>query len=155
MKRELLLHSLKNTQYLAAKIAHFMSPQDVVTLRGDLGTGKSELARALIRTLMGENETVPSPTFTLVQTYETEKGELWHFDLYRIKVPEEAEELGLDEALRQHMVVIEWPEKLGRKTFKNNLDIQMILQPSGISRRLILEGSGHWASFLQKLKGVE
>ena len=152
MKKKLILKSLDGTRRLAALIAARLKPGDVVTLRGDLGTGKSELARALIRTLMQEDINVPSPTFTLVQTYDTPKGELWHFDFYRIEDPEEADELGLDEALSQHMVVMEWPEKLGKRSFKNQLDIHLSISPVDLERHATVEGDGKWGSFVKGLK---
>jgi tRNA threonylcarbamoyladenosine biosynthesis protein TsaE len=87
------------TAALAARLAALLRPGDIVLLAGDLGAGKSFLARALIRAAAGEPELeVPSPTFTLVQSYDLPAGELWHFDLYRLAAPDEVLELGWDEA---------------------------------------------------------
>lgn len=96
--------------------AQALAPQliqgDVLFLNGPLGVGKSTFARALIRSLAKDpNLTVPSPTFTLVQTYHTKPYPLWHFDLYRLKDPMELFELGYEEALALGILVIEWPEK--------------------------------------------
>lgn len=85
---------------------------DIFTLQGTLGMGKSVFARAFIQFLVGENIDVPSPTFTLVQTYETVKGQIWHFDLYRIEKSEDIYEIGWEEALSDGIVLIEWPERL-------------------------------------------
>ncbi len=102
---------------LAARAA-WLAPQlrggDAVFLRGDLGAGKTAFARAMIRTLTGKPDlNVPSPTFTLVQTYDTPAAPLWHFDLYRLKSAEEIFEIGWEDALAGAIMVVEWPERLG------------------------------------------
>ena len=105
--------SASDTERIAEDFANILTVPECIALYGDLGTGKSVFARALIRTLMQEPDLdVPSPTFTLVQSYETEKGLIHHFDLYRIRDPEELQELGWEEALHNIMLV-EWPEKAG------------------------------------------
>lgn len=86
---------------------------DIFTLSGPLGAGKSVFCRAFIQYLTGHETTVPSPTFTLVQTYDTTKAPIWHFDLYRIEDPEEIYEIGWEEALSDGILLIEWPERLG------------------------------------------
>jgi tRNA threonylcarbamoyladenosine biosynthesis protein TsaE len=86
---------------------------DVFLLNGPMGAGKSVFARGFIRALTTPDMEVPSPTFTLVQTYETKLGEIWHFDLYRIKSPEDVMELGWEEALANTIMLIEWPQRLG------------------------------------------
>ena len=100
------------TTALGARIAPLLRGGDAVLLYGPLGMGKSTLARGLIRALTRPDEDVPSPTFTLVQFYETSPP-VAHFDLYRLTRPEEAFEIGLDEALDEGAVLIEWPERLG------------------------------------------
>lgn len=100
------------TAALGAKIAPLLQPGDSVLLYGPLGMGKSTLARGLIRALTRPDEDVPSPTFTLVQFYETTPP-VAHFDLYRLSRPDEAFEIGLDEALDDGAALIEWPERLG------------------------------------------
>lgn len=100
------------TKRLGAAIANIAEPTDVFAFFGTLGMGKSVLARAFIRELTSSDEEVPSPTFTLVQTYEAQKAILWHFDLYRIKQAEEVFELGIEDAFADGISLIEWPEKM-------------------------------------------
>lgn len=103
-----------DTIRVATAFAKTLKPGDIVTLHGDLGAGKSVFCRAVIRALAGDPDLdVPSPTFPLLQTYDTPRGEVWHFDLYRLKDPEEIYELGWEEALSGSIVLIEWPDKLG------------------------------------------
>ena len=107
------LSDAEATTRLGQVIAPLLAPGDSVLLYGPLGMGKSTLARGLIRALTTPDEDVPSPTFTLVQFYDSEPP-VAHFDLYRLTRPEEAFEIGLDEALDEGCAVIEWPERLGR-----------------------------------------
>ncbi len=113
------------TTVLGALIAPFLHAGDVVYLTGDLGMGKSTLARGLIRALTTADQDVPSPTFTLVQTYDTAAFVLWHLDLYRLTDPEETLELGLDDALADGALLIEWPDRLGHFGFDARLDISL------------------------------
>ncbi len=100
--------------HLAALIAATSSPGELIALQGDLGAGKTTFARALIRNITGNlHEEIPSPTFTLVQTYQAVRMTVAHFDLYRLADPEELIELGLDELLSTGIALIEWPERGG------------------------------------------
>jgi tRNA threonylcarbamoyladenosine biosynthesis protein TsaE len=101
------------TRALGARLAGEARRGDVFALGGGLGAGKTTLARGFIRALTTPDEEVPSPTFTLVQVYETRKGMVWHFDLYRLEDPEEAWELGIEEAFADGISLVEWPERLG------------------------------------------
>lgn len=102
------------TESAALTLVPLLCPGDVVFLRGDLGVGKSVFARALIRALTGDpGLEVPSPTFTLVQTYDTPSGPLSHYDFYRIRDPEEIWELGWEDARAGGIILAEWPEKIG------------------------------------------
>ncbi|MCX8506339.1 MAG: tRNA (adenosine(37)-N6)-threonylcarbamoyltransferase complex ATPase subunit type 1 TsaE [Alphaproteobacteria bacterium] len=102
------------TAECAKRLADQLRAQDILLLQGDLGAGKTHFARAVIRHLMGSDITVPSPTFSLVQTYQLPNNiTLWHFDLYRIKHPDEIWELGLEEAINSGISLIEWPENMG------------------------------------------
>ena len=93
-------------------LAAILLPGDVLALTGDLGAGKTTLSRGIIQKLCGDIE-VPSPTYTLVQTYDLGEHELWHCDLYRLKHPDEVEELGLLDAMEDAVCLIEWPERMG------------------------------------------
>lgn len=105
--------SENETASIAARLAGQLPEKCILFLEGNLGAGKSVFARALIRELMNDPDlNVPSPTYTLLQSYETQKGTVWHYDLYRMKEPEEIEELSWDDALSNGIVLIEWAERL-------------------------------------------
>lgn len=103
-----------DTEALARSLAEEAAPGNVICLTGPLGAGKSVFARGFIRALCGEDTDVPSPTFTLVQTYDGRTGTIAHFDLYRLEEPVEVLELDWDEALSGSICLIEWPEKAGK-----------------------------------------
>ncbi len=122
----LLSRSEEETARIAAGLAGNLQSGDIILLRGNLGSGKTVFARALVRALAGDpGLEVPSPTFTLVQTYDTAAGALWHFDFYRLKDPEEIYELGWEEALAGGIVLAEWPERLGSLVPPAYLDIHI------------------------------
>jgi tRNA threonylcarbamoyladenosine biosynthesis protein TsaE len=135
------------TASLAAALAARALPGDVLTLSGVLGAGKTSFARFFIRAL-GVAEEVPSPTFTLVQTFETTRGTVWHFDLYRLASPEEVWELGFEEALIEGIVLIEWPERLGALLPRERLDLTLTIGASPQSRVATLQGSAGWSARL-------
>ena len=108
----LVLEGPDATDALGARLAARLRPGDSVLLSGDLGAGKSHLARAVIRALCGAGTEVPSPTYTLVQSYDGPFGPILHADLYRLGDASELDELGLSEALGRDLCLIEWPERL-------------------------------------------
>ncbi|MES2845751.1 MAG: tRNA (adenosine(37)-N6)-threonylcarbamoyltransferase complex ATPase subunit type 1 TsaE [Pseudomonadota bacterium] len=122
------------TTRLGAWLAARLGPGDCVLLDGPIGAGKTHLARAIIRARLGRMEDVPSPTFTLVQTYDEGDIEIWHADLYRLSHPDEVLELGLDEALDHAICLIEWPDRMGS-----------LLPPDAIRITLSTEGEGRRA----------
>lgn len=128
------------TQALGRALAASLRPGDALCLTGPLGAGKSTLARALIRALTTADEEVPSPTFTLVQFYETAGFPLAHFDLYRLSDPDEAYEIGLDEALDGGVALIEWPQRLEGRLPATRLDIDIALE--GDARRAVITRHG-------------
>jgi len=131
-----------DTARLGAAIGGELKRHEAVCLSGPLGAGKSTLARGLIQALAGEPIEVPSPTFTLVQTYETPALAVAHFDLYRLARPEDVVELGLDEAMDDGAAVIEWPEKLGHHLPPDRLDVELTID--GLARRARLTPHGAW-----------
>ncbi|WP_207477771.1 tRNA (adenosine(37)-N6)-threonylcarbamoyltransferase complex ATPase subunit type 1 TsaE [Arenibaculum pallidiluteum] len=139
------------TRALATRLAPRLRQGDLVALRGDLGAGKTAFARALIRALTDPEEEVPSPTFTLVQTYDAPSGTIWHFDLYRLAGPEEVLELGWDEAAGG-IALVEWPERLGRMLPPDRLELELAVTGPG-SRRAVLAGGPSWAGRLAGLEG--
>ncbi len=129
--------SEQDTAALGATFAKTLSHGDIVLLTGDLGAGKSVFCRAIVRTLMEQPDLdVPSPTFTLVQTYDAPAATLWHFDLYRLKDAEEIYELGWEDALSGGIVLVEWPDRLGSLTPTNAIKIDII--PVGDTRTITI-----------------
>ena len=118
------------TSRLAGLLAPQLRAGDVVLLEGPIGAGKTHFCRALIRARLGRQEDVPSPTFTLVQTYEAEV-DIWHADLYRLTHPDEACELGLEEAFETAICLVEWPDRLGRATPPGAIRIRLSAMDAG------------------------
>lgn len=126
------------TTRLAENLASVLQPGDTVLLSGQIGAGKSHLARSLIQARLGRREEVPSPTFTLVQTYGPPDDEIWHADLYRLSHPDEVWELGLDDAFVTSICLVEWPERLGSHVPDLALHIGLIVVGEG--REAIITG---------------
>lgn len=145
------MSDLAATEELGARIAASLGVGDAVALEGDLGSGKTTLARAILRAL-GVTEAVPSPTFTLVQTYETPKLRVRHYDLYRIENIADMDELALDEALDEGAALIEWPEHAGSRLPENALHVALTLDDEG--RRARITGSRRWAKAFVELNHV-
>ena len=136
------------TLALGQRLAALVQPGDVITLSGELGAGKTTLARGLISGLALRAglapEEVPSPSFPIVETYELGSLTLWHFDFYRIEQEEELEELGLSQALASGVTLVEWPERAWAALPDERLDIK--LEWVGEGRRALLAAhsrSGH------------
>jgi tRNA threonylcarbamoyladenosine biosynthesis protein TsaE len=138
------------TAALAGRLAGLARPGDVIALQGELGAGKTYLARAFIRA-RGGDEAVPSPTFTLVQTYDLPDGAVWHFDLYRLRAAEEAWELGIEDAFRDGISLIEWPERLGILLPLRRLLVALDFAEVRAARRAMLSGDGDWVARLAGL----
>jgi len=138
------------TAALAAVVAAMSEPGDLIALKGDLGAGKTTFARAFIRAFGGGGE-VPSPTFTLVQTYEVGATTIWHFDLYRLKSPDEIWELGIEEALADGIALVEWPEQLGDFLPDRGLEIAFLFAERAEARRAILAGGTNWQTRLSRI----
>jgi tRNA threonylcarbamoyladenosine biosynthesis protein TsaE len=129
----------------AAQLADRARQGDVFALSGDLGAGKTALARSFISALAKREGApapadVPSPTFTLVQEYEIGTQRVFHFDLYRLKRPEEAIELGLEDACADGIALIEWPERLGGYLPRDRVDVRLVIIGSGRRAEVVPRG---------------
>lgn len=133
------------TQAFGAWLAQFLRAGDVVLLKGDLGAGKTTWARGLICSLLGDVE-VPSPTYTLVQTYTAPDFEIWHFDLYRLKQEAEVWELGIEEALDDGVCLIEWPERIDG--LLNGTELVVELKIAKDARTAVITGNADWETRL-------
>lgn len=141
---EAITIALKDEQATAAlgmRLAGVLALGDVLCLSGDLGAGKTTLARGLIKTAAGAAE-APSPTYTFVETYETDRFMLWHFDLYRLERPEDVWELGFEEALEDGAVLIEWPERIGALAPPGALTIRLEIDRA--ARRAVIDADESW-----------
>ncbi len=138
---------------LAQLIALTVRPGDLIALHGDLGAGKTTFARAFIQALTHPIVTeVPSPTFTLVQTYDTQRLKLAHFDLYRLNDPSELDELGLDEAVSHGAAIVEWPERAQGRLTGTRLDIVIAESTTSVDTRdITLTAASTWAPRLERL----
>ncbi len=133
-----LVKNETETEQVAKAFATTLRKGDIVALYGTLGAGKTAFCRGLIRSLTGEIDEVPSPTFTLLQTYETKNFVIYHFDFYRLKNPDEAYEIGIEEAFYDGVSLIEWPEKLGKllPARHKRIDIKII---NDLTREITIE----------------
>ncbi|MCA0371009.1 MAG: tRNA (adenosine(37)-N6)-threonylcarbamoyltransferase complex ATPase subunit type 1 TsaE [Proteobacteria bacterium] len=139
------------TKSFAVALGALLQPGDQVALEGSLGAGKTTFSRHLICALSGEEVDVPSPTFTLVQTYETPKGDVWHFDLYRLEEPTEIWELGFEEAL-SHISLIEWSSNIASLALLDNaLTLTFHLTDVEGARVVTLQGNHSWWQRLEAL----
>lgn len=150
MSRSLDLASADATAALARELALWARPGLVILLAGAVGAGKSTFARAFIRALAGGDDTfdVPSPTFSLIQTYDQTRLPVAHADLYRLKTVGEVEELGLADLARDHVVLVEWPDRLEARTFEHSLTLTFTGR--GGSRTVQMKATGQWQQLLSR-----
>lgn len=147
---------LERLNRLAELIALKARAGDLITLTGDLGAGKTTFARAFIRALlMAPDAEVPSPTFTLVQTYATPRVEVAHFDLYRLNSADELDEIGFDEAIATGLALVEWPERAEGRLDGNRLDIALATSTSAETRTVTLTPGAGWAARLERLREID
>ena len=127
----MILRSTEETLAFGAKLADVAQPGDVIALSGPLGAGKTSIARGLLAAL-GLEEEAPSPSFAIVQPYDPPEVRfpVLHVDLYRIEEPEEAEELGLEDAT-DALLLVEWPERLGAQYWRDALWLTLDVAPDG------------------------
>jgi len=147
---DLRLADAEASTAFAARLAPHLAAPCTVLLQGEIGAGKSHLARALMRALGVTDRDIPSPTFTLVQTYDSPAGPVWHSDLYRLSGVEEAEELGLFEAFDTAICLVEWPDRLGQEAPVDAL--RLALLPDGSGRVLTLSGArARWSTLAAEM----
>jgi hypothetical protein len=143
------------TDRLAEALASALGPGDTVLLEGPIGAGKSHLSRALIRSRLGNpDEDVPSPSFTLVQTYPADPP-IWHADLYRLSHPDEVLELGLDEAFGGAICLVEWPDRLGAAAPKDAIRLRLSLHGEGRRAQIDLPDRPRLIAALRTLAGED
>ena len=148
-RRLYVTRSPEETGELAQAFGAILRPGDQILLEGPVGAGKTHFARCLIQSMLGWAEDVPSPTFTLVQTYDTAGSAIWHADLYRLTSTHEIEELGLIDAFHDAICLVEWPDRLGPLAPADALEISLSPGTEEDSRRLTAEWSGgDWAEKL-------
>lgn len=155
----LALPDLAATAAFGRRLAGLLRRGDVVALKGGLGAGKTTLARDIVAALSAEATEVPSPTFTLVQTYPVQlaggPAELWHFDLYRLDRADQVDELGLDEALADAVSLIEWPELIERRLPRDRtLSVTLAIGADG-ARSVTLIGGKGWSDRLAQLRSAD
>lgn len=129
------ISDLQETKKLSEKLGELLTPQDIVTFSGNLGAGKTTFVKFLIQSIVKQEIPVTSPTFNLVQIYETKKFPIWHFDMYRLRDSDEVFELGYEEALSEGVSLIEWPEKMQEFLPKDRLDV--IIKTVDVNKRVI------------------
>ncbi len=138
----MILVDERATAQFGAALARSVQRGDVIALSGELGAGKTSLARALLQSL-GHSGEVPSPSFAIVQPYEELEPPVWHVDLYRIEEADEIVELGLDAAADEGVLLIEWPERAGESAWPEALRLTLNVEPSG-ARRLTAKVPAAW-----------
>lgn len=140
------LASPHETEALGRRLADALAPGDAVLLSGPLGAGKTALARAVVGARLGVADLaeaeIPSPTYTLAQTYDTPAGPVWHADLHRLGDPDEALELGLLDAADEAVLLVEWPERLGPHAPARSLTLSLSLSEAPEARELTWRAVG-------------
>lgn len=139
------------TADLARRIAARLGPASVLLLEGNIGAGKTHFARSLIQHLLAQPEDVPSPTFTLVQTYQTPDFEIWHADLYRLSHPDEVFELGLTEAFDTALCLVEWPDRLADLAPDTALTLRFSVGDSDDTRQIAASATDPRWNFLRDM----
>ena len=151
MKKKLISNGPLETKDIATKFKENLRNGDIILLKGKIGAGKSHFARSLIQAAMDKIEDVPSPTFTLVQTYYTTVGPMWHADLYRLNDHNDVFELGLFDAFGHEIVLIEWPERLGYLEPSDALTVEIIILENDKREVIFSTASDIWKERLEKI----
>ncbi len=151
-QHEISFSSPDDTCEFAQRLGGLLAPGDVLLFEGEIGAGKTHFARCLIQSLLPQPEDVPSPTFTLVQTYDASDFEIWHADLYRLTSPDEVVELGLTDAFETALCLVEWPDRLAELSPKNALTLSLDMTDIPGERRMALRANDdRWANILDQL----
>ncbi|MAN00504.1 MAG: tRNA (adenosine(37)-N6)-threonylcarbamoyltransferase complex ATPase subunit type 1 TsaE [Rhodobacteraceae bacterium] len=150
MKKTFVSNGPLETEELASALKENLQNGDIILLKGEIGAGKSLFARSLIQSTMDQVEEVPSPTFTIVQTYETKLGSIWHADLYRLTDQSEIFELGLIDAFVSEIVIVEWPERLGHLEPQDALTVEIIILENDKREVIFSSNSSMWKARLEK-----
>lgn len=150
MKKTFVSNGPLETEELASALKENLQNGDIILLKGEIGAGKSLFARSLIQSAMDQVEEVPSPTFTIVQTYETKLGSIWHADLYRLTDQSEIFELGLIDAFVSEIVIVEWPERLGHLEPQDALTVEIIILENDKREVIFSTNSSMWKARLEK-----
>ena len=141
--------NIEETKALATKLAHIITKGDVITFKGNLGAGKTTFIKSLIKNIANKDIEVTSPTFNLLHLYETTRGEIWHFDLYRLRNMHEAYELGIEDAFVYGISLIEWPEIITNILPDNRLDIEISFHDKENERVVNLSSNSEkWEDFI-------
>ena len=152
-RHQFFVTELHKTLELGVQLAKVIRPGDIIALYGDLGAGKTSLSRGIIQALVGDEIDVPSPTYTIVQTYESARGLICHFDLYRIEVPDELIEIGFEDAL-DDICLIEWPDRADHYLPSARLSIEITHDEAGRQIALI-PGTPEWEKRLNEHFGTQ
>ena len=155
-KKSFYLENLDACRRLAGQLANILKTGDILTFEGTLGAGKTEFCRSIIHSL-GYDEDVPSPTFSILQTYEPpiddlEKPAIWHLDLYRLEKSEDVFELGIEDGLDTAITLIEWPDKMGSYLPEGCLNVSLKLADNEGARHISFSGSEYWEVRLKELE---
>ena len=150
MKKTFVSNGPLETEELASALKENLQNGDIILLKGEIGAGKSLFARSLIQTAMDQVEEVPSPTFTIVQTYETKLGSIWHADLYRLTDQSEIFELGLIDAFVNEIVIVEWPDRLGHLEPQDALTVEIVILENDKREVIFSTNSSMWKARLEK-----
>ena len=146
----LKLSSPEETAAFARRVGLALGAGDVLLLEGEIGAGKTHFARSLIQSLLRAPEDIPSPTFTLVQTYDGSGFEIWHADLYRLTSPDEVIELGLIDAFEDSVCLVEWPDRLEDLAPQTALRLSFAMSPAKGQRTLRLSANNpRWAPLIE------
>ncbi len=148
---KLILSSLQDTHNLAQKLASRVKGGDVICLSGDLGTGKTTFCKSFIGSFYSRPQQIISPTFNILQTFDTKDFTIWHYDFYRIENENELEELGFNEALKNGMCIIEWPEIVEKYLPEDRLHIKFFHGERPENRVVTITGHGFWSILIKEI----